>query len=265
MKKALRGSCCGAAALLFFSTGAFAQSSVTLYGIVDTSVRYLSSANATNGSLISMGDGVETPSRWGLKGSEDLGGGTSAIFRLEDGFQLYSGKLASTNTLFGRHAYVGLSNKQYGTLTFGRQQSPFFELMGNIYDPMTVGDYWQDSWVYNPAGPFLTVNNSVKYTNDFGGLHVSAMYSFGGVAGSMAQNSMYGLAASYAMGPLQAMAGWQQAVQPRQCGARLRVHADGARAGRLAAFAGSHGACRRRHAAVRRTGAAAREPEPLRR
>lgn len=211
MKKALRGSCCGAAALLFFSTGAFAQSSVTLYGIVDTSVRYLSSANATNDSLISMGDGVETPSRWGLKGSEDLGGGTSAIFRLEDGFQLYSGKLASTNTLFGRHAYVGLSNKQYGTLTFGRQQSPFFELMGNIYDPMTVGDYWQDSWVYNPAGPFLTVNNSVKYTNDFGGLHVSGMYSFGGVAGSMAQNSMYGLAASYTMGPLQAMAGWQQA------------------------------------------------------
>lgn len=211
MKKSLRRSCYSAAALLLFSTGAFAQSSVTLYGLVDTSVRYLTNANANNDGLVAMGEGVETPSRWGLKGSEDLGGGTSAIFRLENQFQLWSGRFDNSgNTLFQRHAYVGLSNKQYGTLTFGRQQTPFFELMGNVYDPMTVGDFWQDNWVYNPIGPFLTMSNSVKYANDFGGLHVAGMYSFGGVPGSIGRNSMYGLAASYTFGPLQAMAGWQQ-------------------------------------------------------
>lgn len=201
----------GAALLALSAQSAFAQSSVTLYGLVDTTVRYLTNANANNDSQVAMGEGVETPSRFGLKGSEDLGGGTSAIFKLENQFQLWSGKFDnSSNTLFQRNAYVGLSNGTYGTLTLGRQQTPFFDMMGNVYDPMTVGDFWQDSWVYNPVGPFLFTNSSVKYTNDFGGLHVEGMYGFGGVPGSTGENSMYGLVASYTLGPIQAMAGWQQ-------------------------------------------------------
>ena len=63
---------------------AHAQSSVTLYGIVDTSVRYLTNANATNDSQVSMGVGPITGSRWGLKGSEDLGAGLKTVFRLEN-------------------------------------------------------------------------------------------------------------------------------------------------------------------------------------
>ncbi|HTH62825.1 MAG TPA: porin [Paraburkholderia sp.] len=199
------------AALALVCQHSFAQSSVTLYGIVDTSVRYLTNANATNDGLLSMREGVVTPSRWGLKGSEDLGGGTSAIFKLENQFNLWNGQLAnSTNTLFQRSAYVGLSNNQYGTLTLGRQQTPFFEEMGNTFDPLTIADYWQDSWAYNPIGPFLFTNSSVKYANSFGSLNVKAMYGFGGVAGSLGRDSMYGLTASYALGPLQALVGWQQ-------------------------------------------------------
>jgi predicted porin len=190
---------------------AFAQSSVTLYGLVDTSIRYLTNANAKNDGQLAMGEGVETPSRFGLQGSEDLGGGTSAIFKLENQFQLWSGKFDNgNNTLFQRNAYIGLSNTRYGTLTLGRQKTPFFDMMGNIYDPLTVGDFWQDSWVYNPAGPFLFTNSSIKYANDFGGLHVEGIYGLGGVPGSTGKNSMYGLTASYTLGPLQAMAGWQQ-------------------------------------------------------
>ena len=201
----------GAALLALSAQPAFAQSSVTLYGLVDTSVRYLTNANASNDSQIAMGEGVETPSRFGLKGSEDLGGGTSAIFKLENQFQLWSGKFDnSNNTLFQRNAYVGLSNNQYGALTLGRQQTPFFDMMGNTFDPLTVGDYWQDSWIYNPVGPFLFTNSSVKYNGTFGGLHVEGMYGFGGVPGSTGQNSMYGFAASYALGPLEAVAGFQQ-------------------------------------------------------
>ncbi|WP_028225509.1 porin [Paraburkholderia ferrariae] len=201
----------GAALLALSAQSAFAQSSVTLYGLVDTTVRYLTNANSNNDGQVAMGEGVETPSRFGLKGTEDLGGGTSAIFKLENQFQLWSGKLDnSSNQLFQRNAYVGLSNTQYGTLTLGRQQTPFFEMMGNIYDPLTVADFWQDSWAYNPVGPFLFTNSSIKYQNDFAGLHVEGMYGFGGVPGSTGENSMYGLTASYTLGPVQAMAGWQQ-------------------------------------------------------
>ncbi len=201
----------GVALLTLSAQSAFAQSSVTLYGLVDTSIRYLTNANSKNDSQVSMGEGVETPSRFGLKGSEDLGGGTSVIFKLENQFQLWSGKFDnSNNTLFQRNAYVGLSNDKYGTLTLGRQQTPFFDMMGNVYDPLTVADYWQDSYVYNPVGPFLFTNSSVKYTGQFGGLHVEGMYGFGGVAGSTGENSMYGLTASYAFGPLSADVGFQQ-------------------------------------------------------
>jgi predicted porin len=209
MKKTL--AAVGAGLLALSAQSTFAQSSVTLYGLVDTSVRYLTNANSNNDSQVSMGEGVETPSRFGLKGTEDLGGGTSAVFKLENQFQLWSGKLDnSNNTLFQRNAYVGLSNNQYGTLTFGRQQTPFFDVMGNTYDPLTVGDFWQDSWIYNPVGRYLFTNSSAKYTGQFGGLQVEGMYGFGGVPGSTGQNSMYGFTASYALGPLSADVGFQQ-------------------------------------------------------
>ncbi|WP_322104173.1 porin [Paraburkholderia sp. J41] len=197
--------------LALSAQSAFAQSSVTLYGLVDTAIRYQTNANSANDGLVSMREGAVTPSRWGVKGTEDLGNGTSAIFKLENQFNLWNGQLSNTsNTLFQRNAYVGLSNTQYGTLTLGRQQTPFFDEMGNTFDPLTVADYWQDSWAYNPVGPFLFTNSSVKYTNTLGGLHVEGMYGFGGVAGSTGQNSMFGFTASYALGPLQALVGFQQ-------------------------------------------------------
>ncbi|WP_158940173.1 porin [Burkholderia sp. S171] len=201
----------GAAALVLFAPNVFAQSSVTLYGLVDTTIRYLTNANSKNDAQVAMGEGVESPSRFGLRGTEDLGGGLSAVFKLENQFQLWSGKLDnSNNQLFQRAAYVGLSSQQYGTLTFGRQTSPFFEMMGSVYDPMTIGDFWQDSYVYNPVGPFLFTNSSVKYSGKFGGLQVEGMYGFGGVPGSVGENSMYGLTASYTLGPLSADVGFQQ-------------------------------------------------------
>ncbi|HTJ92689.1 MAG TPA: porin [Pararobbsia sp.] len=201
----------GTALLAITGQSAFAQSSVTLYGLIDTSVRYVNNTNANNDGTLAMGPGVETPSRFGLKGSEDIGGGTSVVFRLENQFQAWSGKLDnSNNQLFQRHSWVGLSNSQYGTLTLGRQQTPFFDMMGNIYDPMTVGDFWQDSYIYNPVGPFLFTNSSIKYTNDIGGLHVEGMYGVGGVAGHDGEGSMYALTASYTLSSLSADVGFQQ-------------------------------------------------------
>jgi predicted porin len=200
----------GGALFAIAAQSAFAQSSVTLYGIVDTSVRYLTNANANNDDQVAMGVGPITGSRWGLKGSEDLGGGLSTVFRLENGFNLWNGQLASSGTLFNRMAYVGLSSNQYGTVTLGRQNTPLFDQLGNIYDPLTVGNFDQDGWLPGALGYGLRQNNSVKYNGQFGGLNIEGMYSFGGVPGSVGANNMYGFTAAYNYGPLSFDAGYQQ-------------------------------------------------------
>src|ERR1700761_6663448 len=82
---------------------AFAQSNVTLYGIVDQSVRFTNNSNAANDNQVQLTNGAITNSRWGLKGDEDLGGGLKAVFRLESGFDPQTGKLNQGGRLFGRY------------------------------------------------------------------------------------------------------------------------------------------------------------------
>ncbi|CAE6705513.1 Outer membrane porin protein [Paraburkholderia nemoris] len=79
---------------------AHAQNSVTLYGIIDTGLTYVS--NDGGSKSISMSSGNESGSRWGLKGSEDLGGGLKTIFQVENGFNSTNGKLGQGSRLFGR-------------------------------------------------------------------------------------------------------------------------------------------------------------------
>lgn len=126
------------------SEQASAQSSITLYGVADASVRYLTNANAKNDGRLHMTNGAITNSRWGLRGSEDLGGALKAIFDLESGINLQDGSASDSQRIFNRNAYVGLSS-QYGTVTFGRQKTPLFGLLGDTYDPLTVGNY-AENW-----------------------------------------------------------------------------------------------------------------------
>lgn len=209
MKKIVISGAVGALSAVAASS-AFAQSSVTLYGIVDTALRYQTNAAPDGKDLVGMTVGPETHSRWGLRGSEDLGGGLSAIFRLENGFELSDGKLHVPNTLFSRQAFVGLSSSQYGSLTFGNQYAPLYDTMGDTFDPMTVGDYWQDSWAYNGIGNYLTVPNSVKYKFSYSGLSIDAIYGFGNHAGAMGLDSTYGVELTYTLGPGSLNAGFQQ-------------------------------------------------------
>lgn len=187
-----------------------AQSSVTLYGILDESLRYLTNAGVGGKDQTQLGIGTEIPSRFGLRGTEDLGGGVSAVFKLESVFNLNNGSLGTPNTLFSPQAYVGVSSDKYGTLTLGRHYTPFFNAMSGTFDPLTVGDYWQDSWVYNGVGPFLTVSNTVEYTKDIGGLHIDGMYGLGNQAGALGLGSMYGLELAYTAGSATIGAGFQQ-------------------------------------------------------
>nr|WP_041759366.1 porin [Paraburkholderia phytofirmans] len=212
----------GGAALAMTAEHASAQSSITLYGVADVSVRYLTNSNAKNDGRLFMTNGAITNSRWGLRGSEDLGGGLKAIFDLESGINLQDGSASDSQRLFNRNAYVGLSS-QYGTLTLGRQKTPLFDLLGDTYDPLTVGNYFENSWLPGALGAGLYADNAVKYTGTYKGLTMAAMYSFGTnsestgaggfsgrVPGHLGAGTMYGFTLSYVAGPLSVAGGVQQ-------------------------------------------------------
>ncbi len=104
---------------------AFAQSSVTLYGRVSMGVQHLT--NDGQGAKLDQ----ESSSRWGLRGTEDLGGGLKAFFQLENRFFPDTGANDPTNNaqLFKDKAWVGLEGG-FGTLYLGRNYSPAFALYG---------------------------------------------------------------------------------------------------------------------------------------
>lgn len=115
-----------AACALTAAGKAHAQSSVTLYGIVDEGVNYTSNVQTSPGNghnLYSLSSGILSGSRWGLRGVEDIGGGLKAIFVLENGFDVNNGRMGQGSLEFGRQAYVGLSTK-FGSVTLGRQYDP---------------------------------------------------------------------------------------------------------------------------------------------
>ncbi|QBR03634.1 porin [Paraburkholderia pallida] len=196
------------------ASSALAQSSVALYGIVDEAVRYQTNAGPGGDDQVSMTSGPETHSRWGLRGSEDLGDGWSAIFRLENGFEAFNGQLHVPNTLFSRQAFVGISNDKWGSLTFGRQYAPAYDTLGDIFDPLTVGNYWQNSWPYNGIGSYLEVNNSVKYKGTFENLAINALYGFGNQPGALGLGATYAVELTYTLGPAKLNAGFQQVSVP---------------------------------------------------
>src|SRR5271167_576576 len=129
------------AALAVVSSVAHAQSSVTLYGTIDTAVAYFSNQKGTNGSggTFQMASGTLTGDNWGLKGNEDLGGGLSAVFNLQAGFNVNNGAAGQGDRMFGRTAMVGLDDKTYGTVTVGRQYDPLVDLIQPLTEDDTYG------------------------------------------------------------------------------------------------------------------------------
>jgi predicted porin len=194
---------------LLFAASAQAQNSVTLYGVIDTGLMYVHhSAGQTNQYLMSTG--ILSGSRWGLKGSEDLGGGLSAVFQLENGFNSGTGQFLQGGRQFGRQAYVGLSGKDtWGTVTFGRQYDPLIDKVQPVQ-----GDNWLAGFYIAPgdvdnSDNSVRINNAVKWVSPvWGGLQVEAMYSFGGVAGSTGSGQTYSAAAGWSGGPVNVAAGY---------------------------------------------------------
>lgn len=113
---------------LALCTGAYAQSTVTLYGTVDAGITYTSNQQFTraDGSVGSghgwaLTGGNLVPSRYGLVGVENLGGGMQAKFMLENSFYTGSGAFVQSGAQFNRQAWVGVAHERYGTLSLGRQ------------------------------------------------------------------------------------------------------------------------------------------------
>jgi predicted porin len=114
-----------AAALMSAGVMAHAQTSVTLYGRIDAGIEYISGlpndsyTGSTSRWRAQSGDWGT--SLWGLKGAEDLGGGTKAVFQLEGSFDAMSGGSGSAGSIWNRWATVGLANPEYGTFLLGRE------------------------------------------------------------------------------------------------------------------------------------------------
>jgi predicted porin len=198
MNKSLALAGCG----LVLSSFAHAQSSVTLWGQVDSGLTYIS--NKKGADTIGTASGIGAPTRWGINGHEDLGGGYAALFSLESGFNVNTGALikGSTNTLFDRQAYVGVATP-YGTLTLGRQS----DLMDDIAIRYSNAFWNRNLYAYHAGNlDSLTngyqIENAVKYRSpDFYGLHAGGMYGF---SGSDATGHTSGAYLTYDQGPFSA-------------------------------------------------------------
>ena len=209
-----------AATLAVFATAAHAQSSVTLYGLIDAGISYVNNSKTATGhdNLFKYDDGVSQGSRWGLRGTEDLGGGLKALFVLESGFNSGNGTLGQGGALFGRQAYVGLSKDGIGSLTFGRQYSFSTDYLGGNYSTggqTVAGNY---ACHINDVDQLTSsrINNAVKFSSaNFAGLTFGAMYGFSNQAGGFAgtpgtgttaapvagSSRAYSFGANYANGP----------------------------------------------------------------
>ena len=174
-----------------------AETSVTVYGIVDSNLEYVSNNDpaSDNGNKFRVRSGGLNGSRFGLKGVEDLGKGYKAIFTLEAGIDMTNGKSAYANRLFGRKAFVGLSTP-WGDITLGRQFTPIFSMLV----PYTPGGF---SPQYEPIGSIMTgiLDNSVLYRHKIGSVNVGAYYAFNTQQsqreGGLGSASSFGAVASY--------------------------------------------------------------------
>jgi predicted porin len=234
-----------ALAVLASSGAAMAQSTFTLYGIADAAVEYTkggtpvvapatgaSASSAPRHGLFAVSSGNLNGSRWGLRGSEDLGGGLKGVFTLESGFNIDSGTSAQSGRLFGRQAFVGLEGG-FGSFRLGRQYTPIgnvTDLVGTKnWDPLAIiGTYGSGGANGNTASfNAYRSDNAIDYkTPSFGGFTAELQYSpqfngaetigtvtpATGAVTSAKQGRQLGFNGIYANGPITAGLGYIQAL-----------------------------------------------------
>ncbi|OGB18278.1 MAG: hypothetical protein A2W72_14165 [Burkholderiales bacterium RIFCSPLOWO2_12_67_14] len=186
-----------ALAVLAASGAAFAQSSVTLYGIADIA---LTKEKGTSAQLTSGG---VSSSRLGFKGTEDLGGGLKANFLLEEGIDLTSGALKGNG--FARQAYVGLSGG-FGEVKLGNVYTAYDDISGAtnpVFDSVLA-----PTVVWASTGYISNPGSNIYYaTPSFGGFSGAASFSLDG-----SKNEVVSFHAKYENGPIYVGFGYQDQV-----------------------------------------------------
>jgi len=203
-----------------FSGAAMAADNVQLYGIVDLGVEHLT---FNNQSVNRLGSGIQSGSRIGLKGTEDLGGGLKAVFQLETGFcangntaNPYTGTSTSQGAQFnagtsyctggqfmGRTSMVGLAG-DFGTVVGGRIYSPYFNTLAAA-DPFGAGLTGSLTNLDQAALTYVRVSQAAAYiTPNFSGFQGTLAYLFGGQPGDSSNGRAYSAALTYNNGPISA-------------------------------------------------------------
>lgn len=203
---ALAGACSGAV---------HAQSAIEIYGVVDmgfvrdsgTVTGLTRGGAAVTPSGNNIASGVQSGTRIGFKGTEDLGGGLKGLFVLETGIAADRGGFNQGGLAFGRQTFVGLQG-DFGTLSLGRQYTPYFLTLAGIADPFAAGLAGAAQNLMLAPGSTrpnqgVRMDNTVKYTTPlFDGLSGELAYGFGEVAGSNADGRVVGASVTYKAKPL---------------------------------------------------------------
>ncbi|MRV76194.1 porin [Duganella sp. FT92W] len=210
-----RQLCVGGWALFQLLGSAQAQTpaqntSVTVYGSLDAGPTHVS--NVRGHAVTLVDDGIYQADRFGMRASEDLGGGMQAIVQLEGGFGTSTGVQPRSGVLFNRLAFVGLSGS-LGTVALGHHSNMMFDAVGKLSNGVLFASFN----AFHPGNFDETANvggldNGIKYTSpDFNGLKLGAGYALGEQPGDASRNRAWGVNASYANGPIRLGAGWTSA------------------------------------------------------
>lgn len=187
---------------------ASAQSTVTLYGKIDAALQSKSTTGVTDQGLQINSGGLNT-SRWGLKGSEDLGGGLKVNFQLESGFNVDTGAVKGASTLFSRVAVVDLTG-DFGTVSAGLQWTPYDNGFLDAQDYSSASAmsaaYYAGAHGDNGNTGWGNAKNSIQYaTPDMRGFSATVMYAPGEDKTAALSASRYtGFGLYYVTGPLEA-------------------------------------------------------------
>ncbi|SEA66501.1 porin [Paraburkholderia sartisoli] len=190
----------------------FAQSSVTLFGIISDGLNYTSNDGGKH--AVQLASGYIQGTRIGMRGTEDLGGGMKATFFLANIFDVNSGKLAQ-GLIWGRLAYVGLESSHFGSVTMGRQ----YDSVVDYVAPLTANGNWGGYLLAHPYDNDNTdtsnrANNTLKYKSvTISGFTFGGTYSFSNTPG-FADNREQSVGAKYSYGPFTIGAGYLDASKP---------------------------------------------------
>lgn len=209
-----------ALAVAAFAGQASAADSVSIYGVIDAGGRIATNqatptatvAMPASGTTQSMTSGGLTSSRFGFKGTEDLGGSLKATFQLEAGMANTTGALDNTNSiLFNRTSTVGLTDGRH-SLTLGRQYTEAYYSLGEVdalglkatpVNPNVAAGMLNDTTAFGnqlTGQTDIRTNSAIRYDGNYGNFKAGLQYSLGGVSGNDVQKSSYGARASYNFG-----------------------------------------------------------------